>query len=46
MKNPSWKDKLILIAEDDGEFAIVLNPPKSSTVILSKGDSLILLAEN
>ncbi|MEE0133524.1 MAG: hypothetical protein U0I22_06995 [Treponema sp.] len=31
---------------DDGEFDIVLNPSKSSTVILSKGDSLILLAEN
>ena len=31
---------------DDGEFDIVLNPPKSSTVILSKDDSLILLAEN
>lgn len=30
----------------DGEFDIVLNPPKASTVILSKGDSLILLAEN
>ncbi len=30
----------------DGEFDIILNPPKSSTVILSKGDSLILLAEN
>ena len=30
----------------DGEFDIVLNPPKASTVVLSKGDSLILLAEN
>lgn len=30
----------------DGEFDIVLNPPKASTVILSKGDTLILLAEN
>lgn len=30
----------------DGEFDIILNPPKASTVVLSKGDSLILLAEN
>lgn len=31
---------------DDGEFDIVLNPPKSSPVLLRQGDSLILLAEN
>lgn len=31
---------------DDGEFDIVLNPPKSDSVVLRQGDSLILLAEN
>ena len=30
----------------EGEFDIVLNPPKSSSVALGKGDSVILLAEN
>lgn len=30
----------------EGEFDIVLNPPKSSSVVLDKGDSVILLAEN
>ncbi len=32
--------------QDDGEFDIVLNPPKAATVVLRQGDSLILLAEN
>lgn len=31
---------------EEGEFDIVLNPPKSSSVVLNKGDSVIILAES